>query len=108
MPFAEVNGHRCYYRLHGRDGDPPVILSHSLGLEHGMWDALTAQLVPHARVLRYDTRRAARRRNRVARRAPPTRRPATIPSSSWRATPSRSPTRWGSAGSRGAACRSAG
>jgi len=56
MPFAEVNGHRCYYRLHGRDGDPVVILSHSLGLEHGMWDALTAQLVPHARVLRYDTR----------------------------------------------------
>jgi len=56
MPFAEVNGHRCYYRLHGRDGDPAVILSHSLGLEHGMWDALTAQLLPHARVLRYDTR----------------------------------------------------
>lgn len=56
MPFADVNGHRCYYRLQGRDDDPVVILSHSLGLEHGMWDALTAQLLPHARVLRYDTR----------------------------------------------------
>jgi 3-oxoadipate enol-lactonase/4-carboxymuconolactone decarboxylase len=56
MPFATVNGHRCYYRLHGRDAGPVVILSHSLGLEHGMWDALTAQLLPHARVLRYDTR----------------------------------------------------
>ena len=56
MPFADVNGHRCYYRLHGRDADAVVILSHSLGLEHGMWDALTAQLLPHARVLRYDTR----------------------------------------------------
>ena len=56
MPFAQINGHRCYYRLHGRDDRPVVILSHSLGLEHGMWDALTAQLLPHARVLRYDTR----------------------------------------------------
>jgi 3-oxoadipate enol-lactonase / 4-carboxymuconolactone decarboxylase len=56
MPFAAVNGHRCYYRLQGRDADPVVVLSHSLGLEHGMWDALTAALLPHARVLRYDTR----------------------------------------------------
>lgn len=56
MPFIHVNGHRCYYRLHGRDSAPLVILSHSLGLEHGMWDALAAALLPHARVLRYDTR----------------------------------------------------
>jgi 3-oxoadipate enol-lactonase/4-carboxymuconolactone decarboxylase len=56
MPFADINGHRCYYRLHGRDGDPLVVLSHSLGLEHGLWDALTMALLPHARVLRYDTR----------------------------------------------------
>jgi 3-oxoadipate enol-lactonase/4-carboxymuconolactone decarboxylase len=56
MPFADVNGHRCYYRLHGRDGDPLVVLSHSLGLEHGLWDALAAQLQPSMRVLRYDTR----------------------------------------------------
>lgn len=56
MPFADINGHRCYYRLHGRDGDPLVVLSHSLGLEHGLWDSLTAQLQPSMRVLRYDTR----------------------------------------------------
>ena len=56
MPFADVNGHRCFYRLQGRDADPVVVLSHSLGLDHGMWDALTAALLPHARVLRYDTR----------------------------------------------------
>jgi 3-oxoadipate enol-lactonase/4-carboxymuconolactone decarboxylase len=56
MPFVDVNGHRCYYRLHGRDGDPLVVLSHSLGLEHGLWDALAAQLQPSMRVLRYDTR----------------------------------------------------
>jgi 3-oxoadipate enol-lactonase/4-carboxymuconolactone decarboxylase len=56
MPFAAINGHRCYYRLQGRDSDPVVVLSHSLGLEHGMWDALTTQLLPYSRVLRYDTR----------------------------------------------------
>jgi 3-oxoadipate enol-lactonase/4-carboxymuconolactone decarboxylase len=56
MPLIDINGHRCFYRLHGRDADPVIVLSHSLGLEHGMWDALTAQLLPSARVLRYDTR----------------------------------------------------
>ena len=56
MPFVQINGHRCHYRLHGRDTDPVVVLSHCLGLDHGMWDTLAAQLAPHARVLRYDTR----------------------------------------------------
>jgi 3-oxoadipate enol-lactonase/4-carboxymuconolactone decarboxylase len=56
VPFITANGHRCYYRLQGRDGDPVVALSHSLGLDHGLWDALTAQLLPFAQVLRYDIR----------------------------------------------------
>src|SRR5215831_11834407 len=56
MPFADVNGHRCYYRLEGSDRRPVVVLSHSLGLHHGMWDALARQLLPHCAVLRYDTR----------------------------------------------------
>jgi 3-oxoadipate enol-lactonase/4-carboxymuconolactone decarboxylase len=56
MSLITINGHRAYYRLQGRDGDPVVMLSHSLGLEHGMWDALTQQLLPHCAVLRYDTR----------------------------------------------------
>jgi 3-oxoadipate enol-lactonase/4-carboxymuconolactone decarboxylase len=56
MPFVTVNGHRCYYRLDGRDADPVVVFSHSLGLDHGLWDAAAAALLPHARVLRYDTR----------------------------------------------------
>ncbi len=33
-----------------------LVLSHSLGLDHGMWDAQTADLLPHFQVLRYDTR----------------------------------------------------
>jgi 3-oxoadipate enol-lactonase/4-carboxymuconolactone decarboxylase len=56
MPFVHVNGHRCFYRLEGNTGRPVVILSHCLGLDHGLWDALARQLVPHAAVLRYDTR----------------------------------------------------
>ena len=35
---------------------PVIVLSHSLGLDHGMWDAQAADLLPHFRVLRYDTR----------------------------------------------------
>jgi 3-oxoadipate enol-lactonase/4-carboxymuconolactone decarboxylase len=56
MPFADINGHRCYYRFDGHDRRPVIVLSHSLGLDHGMWDALTLQLLPHCAVLRYDTR----------------------------------------------------
>jgi 3-oxoadipate enol-lactonase/4-carboxymuconolactone decarboxylase len=56
MPFTDVNGHRCYYRLEGLDGRPVVVLSHCLGLDHGLWDTLARQLLPHCAVLRYDTR----------------------------------------------------
>src|SRR5262249_56846598 len=56
MPFAHVNGHRCYYRVEGLDDRPVVVLSHSLGLDHGMWEALTRQLLPFYGVVRYDTR----------------------------------------------------
>jgi 3-oxoadipate enol-lactonase len=34
----------------------PVLLSHALGLNLGMWDALAAQLAPRHEVLRYDHR----------------------------------------------------
>ena len=35
---------------------PPVVLSHALGLDLGMWDAFAAQLAPKYTVLRYDHR----------------------------------------------------
>ncbi|MBA2602149.1 MAG: 3-oxoadipate enol-lactonase [Acidobacteria bacterium] len=56
MPFALADGTRHYYRMDGGDGRPVLMLSHSLGLDHGMWDAQGADVLPHMRVLRYDTR----------------------------------------------------
>ena len=51
----DVSPIRIHYREIGH-GRPVVILSHSLGFAHGMWDALAQQLLPHVRVVRYDTR----------------------------------------------------
>jgi 3-oxoadipate enol-lactonase/4-carboxymuconolactone decarboxylase len=56
MPFVTSDQHKTYYRDQGRDDRPVIILSHSLGCDHGMWDAQTADLLPHFRVVRYDTR----------------------------------------------------
>ena len=56
MPFAAIAGSRHYYRHDGEDGRPALILSHSLGLDQGMWDAQVADFLPHFRVIRYDTR----------------------------------------------------
>jgi 3-oxoadipate enol-lactonase / 4-carboxymuconolactone decarboxylase len=56
VPFLEHDNRRSYYRLDGQDDRPAIVLSHSLGLDHGMWDAQAADLLPHFRVLRYDTR----------------------------------------------------
>jgi 3-oxoadipate enol-lactonase / 4-carboxymuconolactone decarboxylase len=56
MPFVETGGHRTYFRMDGRDHAPVLVLSHSLGLDHGMWDEQVADLLPHLRLLRYDTR----------------------------------------------------
>ena len=57
MPFVTTSdGVRHYYRLTGAAGRPVVMLSHSLGLDHGMWDPQAADLEPHFQVLRYDLR----------------------------------------------------
>jgi 3-oxoadipate enol-lactonase/4-carboxymuconolactone decarboxylase len=56
MPLLTIGNTSCYYRLDGADDRPAIIFSHSLGLDHGMWDAQAADLLPHFRVLRYDTR----------------------------------------------------
>jgi 3-oxoadipate enol-lactonase / 4-carboxymuconolactone decarboxylase len=56
MPFVDTGTSRAYYRLDGLDDAPVVVLSHSLGLDHGMWDAQLPDLLRHARVLRYDLR----------------------------------------------------
>lgn len=56
MPHAPTPAGPCYYRLDGADDKPVLVLSHSLGQDHGMWDAQVHDLKAHFRVLRYDTR----------------------------------------------------
>ena len=56
MPFANLDGTRLYYRLEGRDDRPTLVLSHSLGVDHGQWDLQIPALLPHFRILRYDIR----------------------------------------------------
>ncbi|HUK18135.1 MAG TPA: 3-oxoadipate enol-lactonase [Bryobacteraceae bacterium] len=56
MPLIQVGGLRQYYRLDGPDDRPVLIFSHSLGCDHTLWDPQAAALLPHFRVLRYDTR----------------------------------------------------
>lgn len=56
MPFAQINNIRLYYRLEGKPGAPVLILSHSIGTDHGMWAPQMADLLQHFQVLRYDAR----------------------------------------------------
>ena len=56
MPLLTLGTTPCYYRLSGRDDRPALVLSHSLGQDHGMWDAQVENLSAHFRVLRYDIR----------------------------------------------------
>lgn len=56
MPFVTVDGLRHHYRLTGPASGPVVMFSHSLGLDHGMWDPQAADLERHVQVLRYDLR----------------------------------------------------
>jgi 3-oxoadipate enol-lactonase / 4-carboxymuconolactone decarboxylase len=56
LPYALVDNTRLFYRLEGRDDAPVLILAHSLGLDHSLWDRQALDLVPHFRILRFDTR----------------------------------------------------
>ncbi len=56
MPFAKLGNLRLFYRLEGNEGRPLLVLSHSIGTDHGMWDLQVPDLLPYFRVLRYDTR----------------------------------------------------
>lgn len=56
MPLIDLPGWACYYRLEGAEDRPVLMLAHSLGQDHGMWDPQAAALTRHFRVLRYDIR----------------------------------------------------
>jgi len=56
LPFIKTNNIRQFYRLEGLPGKPLLVLSHSLGADHGMWAPQMPDLVSDFQVLRYDTR----------------------------------------------------
>ena len=56
MAFVQAGGSRHYYRHEGAEGRPVLMLSHALGVDHGLWDPQIPAFVPHFQVLRYDTR----------------------------------------------------
>src|SRR5215469_13699595 len=56
MPFLTLKNGRCFYRLEGRKGCPVLVLSHSLGVDHSMWDLQMPDPLRYFQVLRYDTR----------------------------------------------------
>jgi len=56
LPFITANKTRLFYRMEGRADLPVLVLSHSLGCDHSMWDPQMPDLLDHFRVLRYDTR----------------------------------------------------
>jgi 3-oxoadipate enol-lactonase/4-carboxymuconolactone decarboxylase len=56
VPYALVDNTRLFYRLEGRDDAPVLILAHSLGVDHSLWDQQALDLIPHFRVLRFDWR----------------------------------------------------
>jgi 3-oxoadipate enol-lactonase/4-carboxymuconolactone decarboxylase len=56
LPFATVDDVRLFYHLEGEAHRPVLVFSHSIGIDHSMWDPQVPDLLLHFRVLRYDTR----------------------------------------------------
>jgi len=56
LPFVNVDGRRLFYRLEGNDDRPVLVLVHSLGVDHNLWDRQVQDWLPHFRVLRCDLR----------------------------------------------------
>ncbi len=53
---AKTNGIETNYELHGKEGAPWLVLSHSLACSVRMWDPQIAALKDKYRILAYDTR----------------------------------------------------
>lgn len=54
MPLAHTSLGSFFYRLDGPEGAPVVVLVHSLGQDHTMWDVQADVLSARFRVVRYD------------------------------------------------------
>jgi 3-oxoadipate enol-lactonase len=53
---AQTNGIETYYELHGKEGMPWLVLSHSLACSTRMWEEQIAAFKDRYRILAYDTR----------------------------------------------------
>ena len=53
---ATVNGIETYYEIHGKEGAPWLVFSHSLACSVRMWDGQIAAFKDRYRILAYDTR----------------------------------------------------
>jgi 3-oxoadipate enol-lactonase/4-carboxymuconolactone decarboxylase len=56
MPFITTSKVRVFYRLEGNEGSPVLVLSHSIGADHGMWEPQIQDLLGYFQILRFDTR----------------------------------------------------
>ncbi len=56
MPFAISEGVRIFYRLEGSAERPLLVMVHSLGVDHGLWDPQMPALLRYFQVLRVDLR----------------------------------------------------
>ena len=56
MPFAISEGARIFYRLEGSAEKPLLVMVHSLGVDHGLWDPQMPALLRYFQVLRVDLR----------------------------------------------------
>ena len=56
MPDIEIDGARLWYTVEGPNNAPPVLLLHSLGTTHELWDSQMPALRGTFRVIRYDMR----------------------------------------------------
>jgi 3-oxoadipate enol-lactonase/4-carboxymuconolactone decarboxylase len=56
MPFVISDDARTFYRLEGAADKPLLVLVHSLGVDHGLWDPQIPALLRYFQVLRLDLR----------------------------------------------------
>ena len=54
--IAKVNGIEIHYEIHGREGAPWLVLSHSLACSGRMWDPQLEAFKDRYRILNYDMR----------------------------------------------------
>ncbi len=56
MPFINTGQIKTFYRLEGNSTPCVLVLSHSIGTDHGMWEPQVGDQIQHFQVLRYDSR----------------------------------------------------